>query len=362
MKDPRHAQLAEILVHYSNEIKAGDRVLIILYGIEGMPLAKEIYRQCLQNGAHPRLEVREAEINRIFMEEANAEQRKFVPEWQLQAAEQTDAMFQILCDRNNSELAHIDQQLMIERQKALKPVSDILHKKRWVLLEYPTQLGANNAGMSLDAWEDFVYNACITDWEKISKEQDVLKAIMEKTAEVRLVADGTDLTVNIKDIPAVKCCGKRNMPDGEVFTAPNKTMVNGVITFNTPTMYMNKSFNWIKLVFKDGKVVETDSDNKKDLDDILNTDEGARYVGEFAFGTNKNIKLPVKSILFDEKIGGSNHMALGKCYEEAYNGNDSAIHWDMILRHKEANGKVYLDGVLAQENGVWILDEMKPFN
>lgn len=362
MKDPRHEQLADILVNYSNEIKAGEEALIILYGYEGLPLAKEIYKECVKKGAHPRLEIREDEIARIFMEHANEKQRTFLPEWQLKAAESTDAMFQIICDRNNAELAHIDQKIMIERRKALKPLSDILHKKRWVLLEYPTQLGANNAGMSLEAWEDFVYNACITDWEKISKEQDVLKKIMEETKEVRLVADGTDLTVNIENIPAVKCCGKQNMPDGEVFTAPNKTMVNGEILFNTPTMYMNKSFNWIKLVFKDGKVIDTDSDNKKDLDDILDTDEGARYVGEFAFGTNRNIQLPVKSILFDEKIGGSNHMALGKCYEEAENGNDSAIHWDMILRHKDANGKVYMDGVLVQENGIWLHEDMKGFN
>lgn len=362
MQDPRIEKLADILVNYSNEIKKGEQALIILYGIDGMPLAKEVYKKCVQNGAHPRLEIRDNEISRIFMENANSEQLNFLSQWQLDSAEATDAMFQIICDRNNMELAHIDQKVMIERRKATKPLSDILHKKRWILFEYPTALGANNAGKSLKAWEDFVFNACIVDWEKVSQEQDVLKKIMEETDEVHIVADGTDLRVNIAGIPAVKCCGKQNMPDGEVFTAPNRTMVNGYITFNTPSMYMNKSFNWMKLTFKDGKVIETDSDNKKDLDEILNTDEGARYVGEFAFGTNKNIQDPAKSILFDEKIGGSNHMALGKCYEEAPNGNDSAIHWDMILRHKEANGKVYMDGKLFQENGVWLHDDMKDFN
>ena len=362
MKDPRIEKLADILVNYSNEIKADEQVLIILYGAEGMPLALEIYKKCVQNGAHPRFELRENVFSRVFMENANKKQLNFLPKWQLDAAEATDAMFQIICDRNNMELAHIDQKLMIERRKATKPLSDILHKKRWVLFEYPTNLGANNAGKSLEAWEDFVFNACLVDWEEISREQDVLKKIMEETDEVHLVADGTDLKVNIAGIPAIKCCGKQNMPDGEVFTAPQKNGVNGFITFNTPSMYMNKSFNWIKLWFENGKVVKTDSDNKKDLDEILNTDEGAKYVGEFSFGTNKNIQNPAKSILFDEKIGGSNHMALGKCYEEAPNGNDSAIHWDMIIRHKEAKGKVYMDGELFQENGVWVHPDMQKFN
>lgn len=362
MKDPRIEKLARLLVEYSNNIQEKERVLIIAYGLEGLPLAKEIYKLCVQKGAYPKYEIREDEFTRHFFENAQEHQLTYCPDHALTEAENTDAMFQIISDRNTSELAKISQEKMIKRRKSTKKISDILHDKRWVLFEYPTTCGAQNAKMSLEAWEDFVFDSCLVDWEAASKEQEVLKNILEQTNEVRLVADETDLIVDISGQKAVKCCGKQNMPDGEVFTSPKRTGVNGHITFNTPTVYMNKEFNWIKLTFKDGKVIETDSDNKKDLEDILNTDEGARYLGEFAFGTNKNIQIPVKSILFDEKIGGSNHMALGKCYEEAPNGNDSAIHWDLILRHKDAHGKVYLDGELVQENGIWLHPELTIFN
>jgi aminopeptidase len=361
--DPRVTKLAEMLVDYSNEIQPKESVLIISYGVEGLPLAKELYRLCMIKGAYPRCDIRDDEFGRIFMENANDDQLDYTSPWGLDEASGTDAMFQIICDRNTMELAHIDQKKMIRRRKATKKFSDIIHEKKWLLFEYPTALGAYNAKMSLESWENFVFNACLVDWAQAGKEQEVLKKIMESTKKVQIVADETDITFDITNQPAVKCCGKRNMPDGEVFTAPLKTGVNGTILFNTPTSYMNREFNWIKLTFKDGKVVESESDNKKALDEILDTDEGSRYLGEFAFGTNKNIQIPVKSILFDEKIGGSNHMALGKCYEdEAPNGNDSNIHWDLIIRHKDANGKVYMDGELVQENGVWIHPELKIFN
>lgn len=363
MLDPRIEKLADLLVNYSNQVKKNEKILIIGYGLEGLPLVREIYKKCVQIGAHVKYDLREDTFGRIFFEHAQDHQLDYLSEDSIREAENTDAMFQIIADKNKMELAKIDQEKMIRKRKATKKLSDILHDKRWVLFEYPTASGAQDAGMSLEAWEDFTFNSCLVDWEKASQEQEVLKEMIESANEVRIVADGTDLTVDITGQKAVKCCGRQNMPDGEVFTSPVKSGVNGYITYNTPTMYMNKDFNWIKLTYKDGKVVESDADkNQEALEKILDTDPGSRYLGEFAFGTNRNIQTPVKSILFDEKIGGSNHMALGKCYEDAPNGNDSNIHWDLIIRHKEASGKVYMDGELIQENGVWVHPKLKGFN
>lgn len=363
MLDTRIQKLASLLVNYSVKVKPKENILIILYGLEGYPLLKEIYRECIKIGAHCTYEIKDAEMTRLFFENANDNQVQKKPaEHRLEQAKHAHAMFQILADRNSSELAHIDQAKMLAQRKVNKPISDILHKKRWVLFEYPTTVCANNAKMPTDAWENFVYNACLVDWEKISEEQEVLKTVLEKASEIKIVAKETDLLLNVARQNWVKCHGIHNMPDGEVFSSPHKNQVNGTILFNTPTQYMGKDFQWIKLTFEEGKVVDFDSDNKQNLGEILNTDEGACYLGEFAFGTNKFIQTPVKSILFDEKIGGSNHMALGKCYDEAPNGNDSSIHWDLIIRHADAQGKVYFDGNLIQENGIWIHPELTKFN
>ena len=363
MQDPRLEQLADLLVSYSVEVQPKDRVLIVGYGSEGYPLLKEVYRQCVEKGAYPRYEIREGELGRIFFEAANEDQlKKEIEPYYYEEARATDVLIQIIADRNSRELAQIDQQKILARRQIGKELSDIYHEKRWILFEYPNSLGAYNAGMSLDAWEDFVFQACLVDWDQAQKEQEVLRGILSSASEVRISAEKTDLLVNIKSQPWVLCHGKRNMPDGEVFTSPHRSGVEGTIHFNTPTSYLGQEFQWIELTFKDGKVVKEKSDNLEALTKILETDEGSRYLGEFAFGTNRQIQSPVKSILFDEKIGGSNHMALGKCYDEAPNGNDSAIHWDLILRHKQAKGEVFLDGELFQKEGRWMHPELKSFN
>ena len=363
MHDSRNQDLAKLLVNYSIKLQKGETILLILYGYDGFPLLKEVYRECVRIGAHCTYEIRDSEITRLFFENADDSQiNRQPPEYRLQQAHEMDAMVQILADTHSSELVLIDQQKLIAQRKVNKVVSDILHTKRWVLFEYPTQMGAKQAKMPTEQWETFVYQASLVDWQQVAQEQERLKQILEAAKTVRLVAKDTDLTVDISKQHWIKCHGIHNMPDGEIFSSPHREKVNGVITFNTPTQYMGKDFQWIKLRFKDGKVVESDSDNASDLEKILNTDEGARYLGEFAFGTNKFIQQPVKSILFDEKIGGSNHMALGKCYDEAPNGNDSSIHWDLILRHKDADGQVYLDGELIQDKGKWVHPQLTRFN
>jgi aminopeptidase len=363
MKDTRLVELAQLLVNYSIKLQKGEKVLVILYGMEGYPLLKEVYRECVRVGAHCTYELRDSELVRLFFENATQEQIENPPsKARLMQAKEVDAMIQILADRNSSELANVDQQKMIAQRKVNKVVSDILHKKRWVLFEYPTVVAASNAKQSTEQWEDFVFQACLVDWKKVGEEQQALKELLTLAKEVHIVANKTDLRVNIENQSWIKCNGIHNMPDGEIFTSPHRTGVNGNIHFNTPTQYMGKDFQWISLEFKKGQVIGFDSDNKEELKKILNTDTGARYLGEFAFGTNKMIQTPVNSILFDEKIGGSNHMALGKCYDEAPNGNDSSIHWDLIIRHKDIQGKVYLDGELIQENGIWVHPKLLQYN
>lgn len=363
MQDQRLAELAKLLVNYSIKLKANEHVLVVLYGMEGYPLLKEVYRQCIKVGAHCCYELRDAELTRLFYDHANSTQLSLAPrEHRLLQAKETDAMIQILADRNSAELAQVDQQKIIHHRKLNKPIADILHKQRWVLFEYPTVVAANHAKRSVEAWEDFVFQACLVDWQKISAEQQALKTLLSEAKEVHVVADKTDLILNIEGQNWIKCHGLHNMPDGEIFTSPHRQKVNGHILFNTPSQYMGKEFQWIRLVFEKGQVVDFDSDNKADLQHILDTDGGSRYLGEFAFGTNQMIQTPVNSILFDEKIGGSNHMALGKCYDEAPNGNDSSVHWDLIIRHKEAHGKVYLDGNLIQDNGTWVHPRLLSYN
>jgi aminopeptidase len=363
MTDPRLKKLANLLTDYSVEVKDKENVLIVLYGTEGMPLLKEVYRNCIKKGAFTKYEIVESELNKVFFDEASKHQLEYMSKTRLQEAKETDVLIQIVAESNRMELANSDQKKIMIKRKATKKISDEIHKSRWVLFEYPTRAYAQNAKMSTEEWEDFVFQSCLIDWKKASKEQEVLKQILEQADSARIVGEGTDLTINIKGQKCKKCDGHFNMPDGEVFTSPVKDGVDGYITFNTPTVYMGKEFNWIKLTFKKGKAIKAESDiNTKELNDILDTDKGSRFVGEFAFGLNRGIHKPVRSILFDEKIGGSNHMALGKCYDQAPNGNDSAIHWDMIIRHKEAKGEVYLDGKLVQKHGKWVDKRLTKYN
>jgi len=363
MTDPRLKKMAKLMTEYSTKIQPKEHVLIICYGLHGIPLLKEVYREAVKIGAHVTYEILEDQMSRIFYENAAEHQLKYSSKVRLMQAKETQVMIQIIADSNNKELASIDQGKMLMKRKATKNISDEIHKSRWVLFDYPTPASAQEAGLSLEEWEDFIFDSCLIDWTRLKEEEETLLEILKKVKEIRIVAKDTDISFNVEGQTFIKCLGSHNLPDGELFTSPIKNGVNGVVTFNTPTLYMGKEFNWIRLFFKDGKVIKEESDkNTADLTKILNTDKGSRFLGEVSFGLNRNIKTPVKSILFDEKIGGSNHMALGKCYEEAPNGNDSAIHWDLIIRHEDAQGEVYLDGVLVQKHGKWVDKRLVKFN
>jgi aminopeptidase len=237
-------------------------------------------------------------------------------------------------------------------------------KTKWVVLRYPNPSMAQLANMSTEGFENFYFDVCTLDYEKMSKAMDPLKKLMEKTDRVKIVGPGTELSFSIKNIGAVKCDGKLNIPDGEVYTAPVRDSVNGVIRFNTPSSYLGFTYENVTLEFKDGKIVKATANDTERINKIFDTDEGARYVGEFSLGFNPYIREPMKDTLFDEKIDGSFHFTPGQCYDDAYNGNHSAIHWDMVCiqRPEYGGGEIWFDDRLIRKDGRFVVPELELLN
>ncbi|MBW7474490.1 aminopeptidase [Paenibacillus oenotherae] len=354
MADPRIEKLAEVLVNHSVKVQPGERVLII-GASETAPLIKEVYRRVLRAGGHPITQISLAEMDKIFMDEANEEQlaNVEVTEWLYHKA---DALIRILGGANNKELTNVDPVRIQQRRKATAPLSQYLMKggAKWVLTMFPTQAQAQDADMSLEEYENFVYSAVNVDYGAM--EQSMLAAAERFNAakKVRIVGKETDLTVDIEGRQAVICAGTHNVPDGEFFFSPNHLLTEGHIYYEWPTIYAGREISGIRLKFQAGRVVECSAEKGEEaLIQALDTDEGARYLGELGIGANFGIVNPTKDILFDEKIGGSVHLAVGRAYEDAGGGNESLIHWDMIKNLKDG-GELYLDGVLVQKNGKWI--------
>jgi len=344
------------MITYSISVKKGEKILLKGYGFESFPLIKELYREALKAGAI-QVDVRFShdELSQVFYELATEKQLKHITPLDKQVAKSYDAMIQVVADSDVYSLTDTDIKKLNMSQKALKPISDILHKRKWCLFYYPTRAFAQTAKKRLGEWEDFVMNCCIKDWKKEEAKQKKFVDIMKKVKEVHVTGEETDLTYSIKGQKWKTCYGKYNMPDGEIFSSPVKNAVNGVIKYNVPTRYRSKDFEWIKLWFKNGKIVkEKASPNTKDLTDILNTDKGSRYVGECAFGLNDGVKEATRLIIFDEKMGKSMHMAMGRCYDECPNGNNSVVHWDMIFNFKWAKAQVYFDGKLVYDKTKWV--------
>jgi aminopeptidase len=363
MKDPRQEKLARILAGYSAEVKKGDVVMVDW--ADGTPLefVREIQTACLERGAkYVRLSYSHSDLVANFFRHAGREQLGYFPQHELDFMKTADAYIGIGSPLNSQALSAVPAKVLSARQRLLRPILDErVNRTRWVITRYPTQSQAQDAGMSFLDFEDFYFRACNVDWAKESDRQDALKRLMSRTKQVRLLAPDTDLSFSIAGMPAVKCDGKRNMPDGEVYTAPVKNSAEGKIRFNAPTVYQGKIFAGIALEFKKGKIVKAAAEQGGEhLADILDVDGGARYVGEFSFGLNRAITRPMRSILFDEKIAGSIHLAAGAAYQVCDNGNRSAIHWDMI--RLMTDGEVWLDGVLVQKGGVFLLPELKALN
>lgn len=364
MKDTRIKQLADVLVNYSTGVKKGDVVLISASGFECAPLVKELYLLCLEKGAqYVEYDFTTPEINRHFYNTASKEQLAYFPQHKLDFMKKATVYIGVSASENSMVMAQANQKNMIAWSKVIRPIIDERVKHtRWVITRYPTHGAAQEASMSLEEYEDYLFSACCIDWAAESKKQEKLKKLMDKAEKVRIKASDTDLSFSIKGLPGIKCDGRFNIPDGEVFTAPLKDSVEGHITYNCPTVYQGKEFNNIRLEFKKGRIVRAASPGKDDdLNRILDTDDGARYVGEFAIGVNPGIRVPMRNILFDEKIFGSIHFTPGQCYDECDNGNRSAVHWDMV-KLLQGDGEIWFDDTLIQKDGVFVHKDLLVLN
>lgn len=364
MKDPRVRQLAEVLVDYSTRVQPGDVVLISASGFESQPLVKELYVLCLQRGAkYVEYEFNNADINRHFYNHATENQVSYFPQHRLDFMKQVNVFIAISAGENSMVMAQANQQNMIAYAKVVRPIADWRVKHtRWVITRYPTQGAAQEAKMSLEEYEDYLFSACCIDWNEESRKQEKLKQLVDATDKVRIVSSDTDLSFSIAGLPGIKCDGRFNIPDGEVFTAPVKESVNGHISYNCPTIYQGKEFNNIRLEFREGKIIKATSPGMDAaLNHILDTDDGSRYVGEFAIGVNPGITEPMRNILFDEKIFGSIHFTPGQCYDECDNGNRSAVHWDMV-KLLRGDGEIWFDGALIQRNGLFVHPDLLSLN
>src|SRR6266550_486717 len=329
MHDERFNKLAKLLVEYSIRLKRNETVLIEAFDIPD-EMAVALVRAVRNAGGVPFAQVYHARVNRALALEASDRQLNVMASYELTRMKKMDAYIAVRGSHNITELADVPPDKMQLIGKKMRPVQDQRVKRtKWVVLRWPTPSMAQLAGMSTEAFEDFYFDVCTLNYRKLQPGMKALKRLMERTNRVEIKAPGTDLTFSIKGIPAVICGGDRNIPDGEVFTAPVKDSVEGQVTFNAPSIYQGTAFDGVRLKFKRGKVIDASSNETKKLNKILDSDEGARYIGEFSLGFNPRVFQPMRDILFDEKIAGSFHFTPGQAYEEADNGNRSQVHWEM---------------------------------
>lgn len=358
-------KLAKILVNYSCSLKSGEKVMVEVTDVPDVfleILLNEIYKV----GAYPFVIRKSAELKRQMLQNMNQSYALKLKEYMMPIMKDMDAYISIRGINNKYELCDVNQEniKIFTKYYQDEVVEERVNNTKWVILNYPTSALAQEANLSSLAFKEYFYLVCNLDYEQMDKSMNQLKELMEKTDKVHIVGNGTDLTFSIKGMPAIKCAGKCNIPDGEVYTAPIKDSVNGVVSYTIPSIYDGKKFENIKLKVKDGKIIEAESSNTAGLNFILDTDEGARYFGEFSLGVNPYIKKPMLDILFDEKMFGSFHLTPGRCYEDADNTNQSSIHWDMVCcQTKEyGGGDIYFDDVLIRHDGLFVLPSLKSLN
>jgi len=364
MHDPRFDKLAKLLVEYSTRLKRNENVLIEAFDVpDEMTVA--LIRAVRKAGAITFVQVQRSRISRELAIEATDRQLNFAAQHELARMKKMQAYIALRGSNNISELSDVPVAKMQLVAKKMRPVQDQrVRKTKWCVLRWPTPSMAQLAGMSTEAFEDFYFKVCALDYERLQPGMKALKALMEHTDRVHISGPGTNLRFSIKGIPAVICGGDRNLPDGEVFTAPVKDSVEGHITFNAPTIYQSIAFDNICLNFKKGKIVKATSNQTEKLNKILSSDAGARYIGEFSLAFNPHVLEPMRDILFDEKIAGSFHFTPGQAYEEADNGNCSQVHWDLvnIQRKSYGGGEIYFNGKLIRRNGEFLPKELRSLN
>jgi aminopeptidase len=364
MNDPRFDKLAQLLVEYSTQLKRNETVLIESFDIpDEMTIA--LIRAARKAGAIPFTQIQRGRVSRELALNAAERQLNLTAIHELARMKKMDAYIGLRGSNNITEMSDIPAEQMKLVAKKMRPVQDQRVKKtKWVVLRWPTPSMAQLAGMSTEAFEDFYFDVCTLDYRKLQPGMKALKALMDKTDRVEIKGPGIDLRFSIKGIGAITCGGDRNIPDGEVFSCPVKNSVEGHIAFNAPTIYQGIAFDNVRLEFREGKIVEATANETEKLNKILDSDPGARYIGEFSLAFNPYILQPMRDILFDEKIAGSFHFTPGQAYEDADNGNRSQVHWDMvdIQRPDYGGGEIYFDGKLIRRDGDFLPKELRSLN
>ncbi len=366
MVDERIKKLCNSLVNYSCNVQTGDKVLIDVLGCDDA-LTQQLIKEVYAAGGLPYVSTPHPKILREWLMQASKEQIEDITKWESARMKEMKAYIAFRGGHNAVEMTDVPSDKMEMYQSIYaKEVHHNLRVKNtnWVVLRYPTSAMAQQAGMSTEAFENFYFDVCNMDYKKMSVAMDAMKSLMERTDKVRIVGKGTDLSFSIKGIGAVKCDGHMNIPDGEIYSAPVRDSVNGTITYNTPSINRGFKYEDVSLTFKDGKIISATANDTARINKVFDIDEGARYVGEFALGVNPYITRSMGDILFDEKISGSLHFTPGSCYEDANNGNESALHWDLVLVQTEemGGGEIYFDDVLIRKDGLFVTDELLPLN
>ena len=363
LQDKRITKLAHTLVNHSLQAEVGDNIVIYAQ-VKTKPLVIALFEALREAGANPFIQIDDDDFTREMYKSQNKDVLDIRFRWLKHQLNDIDGFIHIVSHESDYTNADVSDQVLAYRSY-FQPLQKTRLAKKWVLLNYPTEGAAHKAKMSYSDYIDYMLDVMNVDYPKMGRDLEPLRKLMERTDKVRIVAPNTDLTFSIKGINVVPCYGQNNVPDGEIYTAPVKDSVNGVITYNTPSPYRGIVFNNISLTFENGKIVKCSSDQDQAvLESIFDTDEGARYVGEFAIGVNPKVTKPMTDTLFDEKIAGSIHFTPGMSYDSAPNGNDSAIHWDLVLIQTEeyGGGELYFDDVLIRKDGLFVIDELKPLN
>lgn len=363
--DPRDKKLADLLVNYSCHIEPGEKVLIQYEGVEARNLVRQIVKDVYAAGGKPYVTIEDRMVTRELLLNCDEEQLQYDADLQLQQMQGMQAFIAVRSGANTSELSDVPAENLNLYEKIMNPVLEHrVNKTKWVILRYPNASMAQLAGTSQEAFQDFYYNVCTMDYRKMSDAMDNLVDLMNRTDKVHLAGPDLDLTFSIKDIPAIKCDGQCNIPDGEVYTAPVKDSMNGYIGYNTVSEEQGFTFENIRFEIENGKIVNATANDTERINKLLDTDEGARYFGEFAIGVNPFVREPMKDTLFDEKIDGSFHLTPGMCYEDAPNGNSSAVHWDLVMiqRPEYGGGEIWFDDVLIRKDGIFVVPELECLN
>jgi len=368
-EDPRLEEFAEVLVNRATHVEEGDNVYLLCKSLESLPLFREVRRQVIKRGGMPHEHLLYDTMNGAgaadydWFKHADSNQLETLSRAKKQEMEKMDAYIRIGGGDNTQDLSGIHPEKISEWKSTTREILNERLSKKWVATRFPTKSMAQNAGMSTQEFEEMVFEAVTADYSDISKRNKKVKELVDGAEEVRIKSKDTDIRMSLENREGVSADGKNNIPDGEVFYAPVKDSIEGYISFTYPGVDSGTEVHGIKLWFENGKIVDFQAEKNEDyLEKMINTDEGSKYVGELGLGTNRQITEFTKDTLFDEKIAGTVHMAIGRAYEECApesKRNESAIHWDIVndLRSRAGGGKIIVDGKVVQEDGKWIFED-----